>query len=78
MAKRSIQSGDTSLNLGDSDTDTLELFVVGRPVRVAAGPLEGVVGTVKEIRDRSHVLLQLEHGVYVVVAKFMVRSLGSP
>jgi hypothetical protein len=64
----------TDTRIGTNESDTLALGVAcGLRVRVCAGQLNGLEGTIVNRRPNGNVLVRSQHGVYVEVPRFLLQ-----
>ena len=66
-----MSSSETRFHGSDSDTH-VQMLPPGQAVRVAAGPLMGLTGTVVERRGGGRILVRIQTGVFVVILHFLL------
>ena len=66
---------ETKIHRAESDTTCLRIRL-GQEVRVAAGPLEGLEGTVIGQRTAGRILIEVTVGVHMEIHQFCLESKG--
>lgn len=65
----------TDTRIGNTESDTVSLGITrGLRVRVCAGELEGLEGTVVERRPGGKILIRVQHAIYIEIARFYLKA----
>ena len=72
--KSAVSRSDTRIGNAESDTVCLR-FAAGQSVRIAAGAMKGLVGTVVDHRTIGRILVQIDAGICVEIHQYCLEAM---